>query len=68
MDKQSEFLSFATIYCEKSELISIWSLSKQGSNEFFLYTDSNYYFPAWHSMSVSTKCAASLLSFRYPSW
>ena len=55
-------------YCEKSELITIWSFFKQGSNEFFLWTDSNYYFPTWHSTSVSTKYATSLLSFRYTSW
>ena len=55
-------------YCEKSELITIWSFFKQGSNEFFLRTDSNYYFPTWHSTSVSTKYATSLLSFRYTSW
>ena len=36
MDKQSEFVSFATIYCEKLELITILSFSKQSSNEFFL--------------------------------
>ena len=38
MDKQSEFLSFPTIYCGKPELITTWSCSKQRFHEltFFL--------------------------------